>query len=711
MSAEELDFTRRDFLKISATAAGALLVGINLESCSDGKSPQFDASGQPLLVPNAWIRISRDDTVTLLVGSSEMGQGVMTAIPMLIAEELDADWAKVRAEFAPAHADYSNPLNGRQHTGGSNSISGFWQPLREVGAAARALLIETAAYQWKVPVNECSTDVGLVVHKGSNRRLRFGELVEEASKREIPQKILLKDPSTFRILGKPVRRLDTPEKVNGSAIFGQDVRIDQMLTALIFRPPTFGAKVKAIYSDEAKKVAGVRHIVTVDSGVAVVADHTWAAIKGRDALRVDWENGPDSKTDSAAIRQEFISALPAAKPVVSVGNAAAELARAKTRVDAVYEVPFVTHACMEPMNCTAHVTADACEIWAATQSQTTAQRQAARACGMKPEKVKIHTTYLGGGFGRRIEFDFVVEAVQISKAIKAPVKLMWTREDDIRHGRYRPSTYNTISGGVNENGEIFSWIHTVSGPSIGARFSEEVAKSGIDHAVVPKLPYPIPNVLLSYSMVGTPLTVGFWRSVGASQNVYITECFFDELARAAGKDPYELRRGFLKNDPRSLAVLELAAKKSEWGTLLPVGHARGMAFSADFASWSAQVAEVSIEDGHVRVHRVVCAFDCGRVVNPNIVVSQIESGIVFGLSAALKEKISVRDGHVEQGNFDDYPILRFDEMPQIEVHLVSSAQPPGGVGEPGVPLIAPAVANALFSLTGKPVRRLPIQLT
>jgi isoquinoline 1-oxidoreductase beta subunit len=709
---ERIDVARRDFLKLGVATGGALLVGVHVAACGrDKTAPVANPTDQPLLAPNAWIRIGKDDSVTLMVASSEMGQGVMTAIPMLLAEELDADWARVRAEFAPAHTDYANPIIGRQHTGGSTAVRGFWQPLREAGAVVRELLIETAAAHWNVPPSECGTEPGVVVHKSSDRRLRYGQLVEGAARRKLPESAFLKDPATFRYIGKSLRRLDTPAKVNGSALFGQDIKVDSLLTAVIARSPVPGGKVKSFDAGAAKKVNGVRHVTRIDAGVAVVADHTWAALRGRDVLNIEWDAGAHAGVTSEALHKAFVAAIPDAKPVRGDGDVAQALQHAKTRVEAEYEVPFLTHACMEPMNCTAHVRANSVEVWAPTQAQATSQRQAARASGVDQDKVRIHTTFLGGGFGRRTEFDFVIEAVQVSKAVGAPVKVMWTREDDMRHGRYRPATFNRLAGGVDDKGNIVAWKYAGAGPSVIARFSEEVAKSGVDRGAVPMVPYAIPNVSLAFAIVNTPLTVGFWRSVNASQNVYITECFFDELARAAGKDPYRARRALLEDNPRLRAVLDLAAQKAGWDSPPAQGRARGIAVCEEFASRVAQVAEVSIENGRVRVHRVVCAIDCGTVVNPDIVAAQMESSVVFGLTAALYGEITLEDGKVKQGNFDDYPLLRSDEAPRVEVHIVPSAEPPGGVGEPGVPPIAPAVANAIFALTGKPVRRLPIRLT
>jgi len=712
--AERVEISRRNFLKFSAALGGGLLVGIDVAACGRKDNvPVERPAARPVFAPNAWIRIGVDDSITLMVGSSEMGQGVMTAVPMLLAEELDADWSKVHAEFAPAHVSYSNPIIGRQHTGGSTTVRGFWQPLREAGAATRELLIQTAAQRWSVPAVECSTEPSVVVHKASGRRLRYGELVEQAAKSPVPETAFLKDPKQFRLLGTSVPRLDTPAKLNGSAVFGQDVKVPGMLIAAVARCPVFGGKLKSVDASAAKKIKGVRHVVEIDAGAAVVADHFWAAQRGRDALKLEWDEGAAAKLDSVQIRASFIAAVDAGKSARNDGDVEHAWQTAAKKIEAVYEVPYLAHACMEPMNCTAHVRKDGCDVWVPTQGQATAQHQIGRHTGLKPEAINVHTTFLGGGFGRRSEYDFVVEAVQISKQLGVPIKVIWTRTDDLQHGVYRPSTYNMMTAAIDKQGVPSAWQHRIAGPSIFARMAPQAVKDGLDGTSLESaknLPYAIPNVAVSYAMVNTAVPVGFWRSVGASQNVYVTECFFDEVARAAGKDPYALRRELLKDHPRHRAVLELAAQKAGWNAPLAAGRARGIAVAESFASFVAQVAEVSIEHGVPRVHRVVCAVDCGTVVNPNIVAAQMESAIIFGLTAALKGEITLANGRVQQSNFNDYPLLRFDEAPRIEVHIVPSTDPPGGVGEPGVPPIAPAVANALYALTGTPVRKLPIRL-
>ncbi len=702
---------RRSFLKITAAAGGGLLVGFSLPArAARNSAAPSDSNG---FVPNAWIRVGTDDVVTLMVASSEMGQGVMTAIPMLAADEMDADWSRVRIETAPAAKEYFNPIIGQQLTGGSTTVRAFWLPVRRAGAAARAMLIEAAAATWGVPVGQCHSDRGAVVHRASGRRLSYGALADRAATLKVPQRVMLKKPSEFRLIGTAVARVDTPAKISGKAEFGQDVRLPGMLTALVERCPVFGGKLAGFDAAAARAVPGVRAVFAIESGVAVVADGFWPAKLGRDALRVRWDEGINARLSSDLIVKRFEAAARRPGAVArSSGNANAVRGRVARHLEAVYQVPFLAHACMEPMNCTADVRADHCEIWVPTQAQTGAQRTAAAITGLPAARIAIHTTFLGGGFGRRSEQDFVAEAVQISKQVHAPVKLLWTREDDMRHDFYRPATYNRLSAGIGARGALMSWRHHIVGPSIFERVFPSSVRNGIDSTSVEgaaNLPYAIPEILVTYVLDDPGVPVGFWRSVGSSQNAYVTECFFDEVAHATGRDPYQLRRTLLKNHPRHRAVLDLAARASGWGGRLPAGRQRGIAVAGSFGSYAAQVAEVSVSDhGEVQVHRVVCAVDCGMVVNPDTVVAQMESGIVFGLSAALAGEITIRDGRVEQGNFDSYPVLRMDHMPDIEVHIVPSGEPPGGIGEPGTPPIAPAVANAVFAATGRPVRRLPI---
>jgi isoquinoline 1-oxidoreductase beta subunit len=701
---------RRIFLKVGTVAGGGLLIGFHLPLAS--RAGEAEAAENEF-VPNAWIRINVDDTVTLRVASSEMGQGVYTAIPMLLAEELECDWARMNVEMAPADKAYINPIIGMQLTGGSTAVRAYWTPLRQAGATARDLLIRAAAQTWKVKEDECRAENGFVLHKTNKLKASYGALATKAATLPVPSEVFLKEPGDFKLIGKSTPRLDTPRKVNGSAVFGMDVKLPGLLIAVVARCPVFGGKPKKFDATKAKDVPGVRQVLSIHSGIAVVADSFWAAQQARNALVVEWEEGAHAKLDSAAIRKQLELALK--KKGVTArneGDAAKAIKAAVKRIEAVYEVPYLAHACMEPMNCTAQVKKDSCELWVPTQNQTAAQFVASQITGLPLEKVKVNTTFLGGGFGRRGEQDFVAEAVQLAMATGTPVKLIWTREDDMHHDYYRPATLNRFSAALDKDGKPVAWRHEIAGGSIFSRVFPKSIKNGIDNTSVEgaaNLPYAIPNLQVTWAMENGAVPVGFWRSVGSSQNAYVTECFLDELAAAAGKDPYEFRRVLLTKHPRHLGVLELAAQKAGWGSSLPAGRTRGIAVAEAFGSYCAQVAEVSLESNQVRVHRVVCAIDCGMVVNPDTVVAQMESGIVYGLTAALKGEITLKDGRVEQGNFNDYPLLRLDEMPEIEVHIVKSSEHPGGVGEPGTPPIAPAVANAVFAATGKPVRKLPIR--
>jgi isoquinoline 1-oxidoreductase beta subunit len=711
--------SRREFLKISSAMGGGLLIGIQIGGCEhDTTSPKETAppasTKTTAFEPNVWITLRPDDSVTIRVGSSEMGQGVMTALPMLIAEELDADWSKVKAEFAPVNPAFANPIFGRQQTGGSTAVRGYWKVLREAGAVGREVLVTAAAEVWGVAVPECHAKNGYVIHEQTNRRLRYGELADAAAKLRVPEAVFVKEPDQFTLLGTAQARLDGPAKVDGSAIFGVDVQLPGLLTAMVVRCPVYGGKVAAVDDVDAKKIPGVRQVVNISTGVAVVADHFWAAKRGRDALKIAWDEGPDAQLDSATITKRFSQVVDDGTFGRIDGNIKQAIEVANITLDAVYEVPYLAHACMEPMNCTAHVQKDSCDIWVPTQGQTRTHNTGMQLTGLPAEKVRVHTTFLGGGFGRRSETDFVIDAIETSKAVGAPVKVMWTREDDIQHDYYRQATYNHLTGVLDENGMPVGWRHRIAGPSIIARDAKGREDSGDDFSSTEgalNLPYAIPNLEVSYARVNTAVPVGFWRSVASSQNAYITECFLDELAAAGGKDPYEVRRELLRNEPRLLGVLELAADKANWDTPPPAGQFRGIAVAHSFASYVAQVAEVSIDRGRVRVHRVVCAVDCGMTVNPDTIVAQMESGVIYGLTAALKGEITIAQGRAQQSNFDDYPLLRLEESPDIEVYIMPSTADPGGVGEPGTPPIAPAVVNAVFAATGKPIRRLPIRLT
>jgi CO/xanthine dehydrogenase Mo-binding subunit len=736
-----IDHDRRLFLKVSAVAAGGLLVTASMPGC-DRKidSPSGKRKGQPpLFAPNAWVRIGRDDIITVSVNHSEMGQGIMTALPMLVAEELEADWSKVRAEFAPVAPVYKNPAFKIQMTGGSTSVRTSWESLRQAGAVARELLISAAAQTWGVPGAECRAVQGTVVHPPTGRTLRFGELVDRAACLEAPKNVGLKEPGKFKVIGTRVPRLDTPPKADGSAVFGIDVRMPGLLAATVIHPPVFGARVKSFDAAKARAASGVRHVLAIDNGVAVVADTFWQARKGAEALHAIWESTDNDQLSSDLIWKHWAELARQNGGVVRKdGNTEKAFANATQTLRATYEVPYQAHATPEPMNCTASVQKDRCDVWAPTQNQDTAWEAAARITGLDSEKVHVHTTLLGGGFGRRVEADYVAEAVQISKAIRRPVKVIWTREEDIQHDFYRPATYNVLQATLDSAGRPVAWTHRIVGPAIMDRlipqFLPSILPRGtpqslkdlagwLANAALPRLrkdqkaaegaadlPYAIDNIQVEYIKDDPGIPTGFWRSVYHSQNAFVVESFVDEIAVAAGRDPYDLRHDLLHKAPRLRAVLDLAADRAGWRRAPSKGVFRGIAVHDYGDTGVAQVAEVSVDpEGKVKVHRVVCAVDCGIVVNPGIVESQMESAIAFGLTATLKSAVTIRNGRVEQGNFHDFPLLRMDEMPKVEVYIIPSTHPPSGIGEPGVPPVAPAVANAVFAATGRRIRKLPIR--
>jgi isoquinoline 1-oxidoreductase beta subunit len=720
---------RRSFLKTGGAAAAGLCLPLHLAGC--GGEPPPPSTGA--FAPNAWLRVETDGVVTVLVDRSEMGQGVLTALPMLVAEELDADWTEVRVEQAPANEVYYNPaFEGNQVTGGSTSVRTAWMPLREAGAKARAMLVQAAAGKWGVSPEACRTQAGSVIHPDGSARLGYGELAAAAATLPVPDRVALKDPADFKLIGTPVLRVDAPAMVRGEARYGMDVRMEGLLTAVVARCPVFGGKVAGFDASKALQVAGVRQVVQIDSGVAVVADGYWPAVRGREALEVRWDEGEAAQLDSEALRAQFRElARGDAAQARSEGNVETALADARP-VEAQYDLPFLAHATMEPQNCTADVRSDRCTVWAPTQFQTGdpmfagggVRRVAMAITGLPRDQVQVHTTHLGGGFGRRLETDYAAEAVQLSKACGAPVKVVWSREDDMQHDVYRPLSYHRMSGGLDQSGNVVAWRHRIVSPSIISRFIPgwlpdlvvhrlAPMKGGVDEGSVEGArdhAYAISNILVEWVKADTPVPVGFWRSVGFSFNVFAVESFVDELAHAAGQDPFAFRRKLLADAPRQRAVLELAAEKARWESPLPGGRFRGIAVARSFQSYVAQVAEVSVQDGAIRVHRVVCAADCGIVINPGTLRAQMEGGIVFGLGAALHGEITLQGGRVQQSNFDDYPVLRMSEAPVIEVHLLPSTEPPTGAGEPGVPPIAPAVANAVFAATGQRIRTLPLRV-
>jgi isoquinoline 1-oxidoreductase beta subunit len=692
---EESNLERRQFLKLTVAAGGGLFIGFHLPSLAESRDGYH--LGGNHFSPNSWIHLAPDDTVTLIVATSELGQGSMTAIPMLLAEELEADWAKVKVAPAPVNADFNNPLSKKQSTGGSTAVRGYWKSLPHVGASTRELLIAAAAKTWGVAASECHARNSEVIHAASGRRLRYGALLDAAAKLTPPDEVRLKDPKDFRLIGTSPARLDTPAKVNGSAVFGSDVRRPGMFTAVVARCPVFGGKPKKYNAAAARAVPGVHQVVAIDSGIAVVAKNFWSAQRGRAALAIQWDAGSLAKLDSAVIQTRLRAAVRRrGKAERDDGDIDRALAGATRVVEALYETPYLAHACMEPMNCTAHVRRDGCDVWAPTQAQTAARTAAAEASGLPESAVQIYTTFAGGGFGRRLRQDFVIEAVQLSKAVGAPVQVLWTREDDMQHDFYRPVNCTQLRAALDARGFPRAWFQRIAGPRTALR------------GVI--VPYAIDNVRVEQVEEDPGVPVGPWRSVGASQNGFTIECFVDELAHAAGQDPLAYRLALLKQAPRHRAALQLAADKAGWGKKLPAGHGRGIAVYESFAGWVAHVVEVQVVRGVIRVKRVVSAVDCGLAVNPAGVLAQTESSITFALTAALKGEITIGDGRVVQGNFNDQPLLRIDEMPPIEVHLVPSREPPGGVGEPGVPPIAPALANAVFAATGQRLRRLPLRL-
>ncbi|WP_395679845.1 molybdopterin cofactor-binding domain-containing protein [Dokdonella sp.] len=712
---------RRAFLKAAASVAAGLVVACFLpqamrRALAEG-APAAPVA-KPPVSPNAFIRITADDRVTILLKHSEMGQGVWTSLPMVVAEELGCDWSAIGVEHAPAAQEYAHTAYGTQMTGGSTSTWESFDQLRTAGAMARELLIAAAAAKLGVKASDCRVERGVIVHGA--HRVRFGEVTEAAAKLPMPADVKLKAPKDWTIIGKPTRRLDSLAKTTGAAEFGIDVKRPDMAVAVIARAPMFGAKLKKFDATKAKAIAGVIDVVEVPNGVAVLGNHFWAAKQGRDALALEWDEGAFAKASTPALRDEYrkLAATPGA-PAKVAGDAEAVLKAANTVIEAQYETPFLAHAPMEPLNCTVTLGADGCEIWTGTQFQGVDQLNVAKALGIEPGKVRIHTTFLGGGFGRRAnpQSDFIVEAALVAKAAKRTVKVVWTREDDIRGGWYRPMWLSRLRASLAADGRPAAWTHTLVGQSIaaGTPFEPMMVKDGVDATSVEGAadsPYlaAIAAHRVDLHSPSSPLPVLWWRSVGHSNTAFVVESFLDECAHAAKQDPLAYRRAMLPKDARERRALDLAAEKFGWGKPLPPGRGAGLAVHASFGSYVAHVAEVSVEKGAIRVHRVVCAIDCGPVVNPLTVEAQMQSAIAYGLSAALHGELTLKDGRIEQSNFHDYPALRLPEMPVVEVHIVPSTDAMGGCGEPGLPPIAPAVGNAVFALTGKRLRKLPFRL-
>ncbi len=711
---------RRDFMKLSSAASAGLILGVHLPSVAGAKATTHELG--------AFVHVGTDDIVTIWVSRCDMGQDLRTSLPMIVAEELDADWSKVKIR----QADLS-PRYGDMGVGGSSSVRMMWTPLRQAGATARAMLVAAAAAKLGVDAKELAVSNGVISHP-SGKKVTFGEVAEAAANVKIEGEVALKKPADFKIVGKATKRRDTPEIATGKAVYGMDVRVPGMLYAVVLRSPVFGGKVASFDATNTKAIAGVKNVVRVEAlgadlpwnGVAVVATSTWAALKGRDALEVKWDEGPHARETTEALRASMADLLDKGTSVVDRGDLSAAMASAARKIEAVYELPFLAHAAMEPMNATAHVTLEGAEIWAPTQDPESHAAAAAKWLGIETAQVKMHVTLLGGGFGRRLNPDFVLEAVQIAKAVGAPVHVQWTREDDLRHGYYRPASHHKISAGLDGGGNLVAWDHRVSAPAIDVYHDPKVQRPGRSETRgLEDLPYAVPNYALRFAVANSGVPRGWWRGVSHSINGFVINSFLDELAHAAGKDPIELRlallpKGFVEKaegergrwpykSDRLRGVIELAREKSGWGKPLPAGRAMGFAAHYSYLSYTAEVAEVSVDEkGVPKVHRIVCAVDCGTVVNPDGVRAQMEGGIVYGLTAALGQRITIEGGRVQQSNFHDYPLLSIGEMPVVEVHIVPSAEPPTGTGEPGLPPAAPAVTNAMFKLTGKRVRTLPI---
>lgn len=715
-----LNISRRTFIKTTALVVGGLVIAFNIPQAKrfllPGAKDTAGTDAGKLPAPNAFLRIGTDNTITVMLAHSEMGQSIWTTLPMLIAEELDADWSKIKVEHAKAAPEYIHTAYGIQITGGSSTTWSEFDRYRQAGALTRALLVAAAAEELGVAAASLKTENGFVI--GGDKKISYGDLAEAAAKLETPKTVTLKKPEDWKIIGKATKRLDGPEKINGSAIFGQDVHFDGLKTAMVARSPVFGGTVKSFDASAAKKIKGVHNVVQVPTGVAVIADNYWSAKQGRDALKVEWDLGVNAGLDSKKMLEEYRSlAAKEGLPAAKAGDTESALSKAAQVVEAEYILPYLAHSPMEPLNCAVKINADGCEIWTGTQMQTTDQQAAAKILGLKPEQVKIHTLFLGGGFGRRANpaADFVSEAVHVAKAAGMPVKTVWSREDDIKGGYYRPMFLHKAKIGLDANGMPDAWEHIEVGQSImvGTPFEQFMIKDGVDATSVEGVAdsaylKAIPNHHVSLHTVKASIPVLWWRSVGHSHSAFAMESLIDELAHAAGKDPLQYRRALLKDHPRHLAALNLAAEKAGWDKPLAKGIFRGIAVHESFGSYVAHVAEVSVNKSAVKVHRVVCAIDCGLSVNPDSLKAQMESSVSFGLGAALQSEITFGDGMVQQSNFHDYKVMRMADMPKIEVYIVPSTEKMGGVGEPAVPPIAPAVTNAIFAATGKRIRSLPI---
>ena len=704
--------TRRSVLKAGAAIGGGLLIGVQFARV--GHAEQAPAGGE--FMPNAFIRIEPSGAISLIMNQVEMGQGTYTSLPMLIAEELEVDLQQVRIEHAPPdERRYANPILQLQATGGSTSVRGYWKPLREAGAAARVMLIGAAAKTWQVRAEECRAINAEVVHAPSGRRLSYGALAAGAAQEALPESVPLKDPKDFRLIGTSARRTDTPAKVDGSAKFGIDAWLPGMRFATVSICPHIGGSLKAVDERAALRVPGVRQVVRLDSAVAVVGDHMGAAKKGLAALKIDWLPGESTHFSSEDLVKDLrLAAARTGAVAESHGDVGAAIGNATRTVEAEYEMPLLAHAPMEPMNCTVHVRPDSCDVWVGTQVAARAQAAAASVTGLSLEKIRVHNHLIGGGFGRRLEIDGITLATQVARQVQGPVKVVWTREQDIQHDVYRPYYFDRMTAALDGEGKPTALIHRVVGSSIYARWLPVMFKGDLDIDAVDNAagPYSFENLHVDYVRRELPqgLQTGWWRGVGSTHNGFVVEGFIDELAATVRADPVEYRRALLGPSPRARAVLDIVAEMAEWGAPLPERTGRGVAVIAAFGSYIAQVAQVHVStEGEVEVQRVACAVDCGRIINPDTVRAQMEGGIIFGISAALYGEITLKDGQVEQSNFHDYRVLRMNETPKIEVRLVSSGEEPGGIGEPGTSALAPAVVNAIFAATGKRLRKLPVK--
>jgi len=731
MKRHTINQSRRHFLITTLYTGAGLTLGVYLSGCSENSEELVQAGpgiagekavSETNFAPNAFVRISPDSKVTVVIKHLEMGQGTYTGLATLVAEELDADWSQVVPEGAPANAKlYNNLFWGKtQGTGGSTAIANSYTQMRKAGAAAREMLVQAAAKKWQVPADAITIKRGVIKHAVSGKQASFGEMADLAAQQPVPEEVLLKEPDEFTLIGSYVPRKDNKPKINGTALYTQDIQLPGMLVAVVAHPPRFGARVKAFDDSKARAIKGVVQVVQIPTGVAVLAKDTWTAMQGRNALQVEWDESGAMTQGSAEIMADYKArAKNPGKIAKQVGDSDKAMGAAVKTLEAEFHFPFLAHAAMEPLNCVVQRTAEGVEIWNGVQSQTADQNAVSKLFGLEPEQVKINMLYAGGSFGRRANphSDYVVEAANIVKAsgTKAPVKMVWTREDDMQAGYYRPMYYHKMSAGLDKAGKPLAWQHRIVGQSImaGSAFAGMI-KDGVDPTSVEgasNMPYAVPNLTVDLITTELPVPVQWWRSVGSTHTAFAVETFIDRLARAAGEDPVDYRRKLLQGHPRHLGVLNLAAEKAGWGTPLPAGHARGVAVHESFNTYVAEVAEVSLLGrGRFSVDKVVIAVDCGVAVNPDVIRAQMEGGMGFGLSAALLSEITLRGGAVEQSNYHNYRMIGIEQMPQVEVHIVKSAKPPSGVGEPATPVIAPAVANALTALTGQTFDRLPLRL-